>query len=186
MEDEIWKDVVGYEGMYQVSNMGRVLSIERDTTRICSTRKDSVFHVKGGYVYMHDNQHGYVVCNLSKDKKSKSFSVHRLVAIAFIPNPNGYREVNHIDGNKLNNRSDNLEWCTRQQNIRHSFDMGLNHGFLGTDHSKCRFTEQDVYAIREMWDNKMKSRAIAEKYECSISAIEHIGRRRLWKHLIEI
>lgn len=97
---ELWKDVVGYEGLYQVSNMGRV----RRDGRVLSTPQDS---------------NGYCITVLCKDGERRSAKVHRLVADAFIENPNGYAEVNHLDECKANNRVDNLEWCTRLHNIRH-------------------------------------------------------------------
>ena len=113
---EVWKDVVGYEGLYQVSNQGRVCSCER-----------LVRHSKGGdkavnqrMLKPQQSHHGYQVVALSNLGKVKRFFVHRLVADAFIENPNGYTTVNHIDGNKNNPCASNLEWCSPSQNAQHA------------------------------------------------------------------
>lgn len=103
--EEAWKDIVGYEGKYQVSNLGRVKSFKH--------RKP---HIMVGSV-SHD---GYQLVLLSSGGKNIGKSVHRLVAQAFLSNPNNYPVVNHKDGNKLNNIVDNLEWCTYSENILHS------------------------------------------------------------------
>lgn len=92
MENEIWKDVPGYAGTYQVSNFGRVKSL----------RKVLKAGLRKGYLYI--------------SLRNKKFNIHRLVAIAFIPNPGNLPEIDHIDGNPLNNNANNLKWATRQQN----------------------------------------------------------------------
>lgn len=108
---EIWKDIVGYEGRYQISNMGRIRSV----ARVVTWKNGSVKTYKSRI--MKTNKRGeYIGVSLYKDYKSKDFMVHRLVAEAFIPNPNNLPFVNHIDEDKLNNVVDNLEWCTRQYN----------------------------------------------------------------------
>ena len=109
---EIWKDINGYEGLYMVSNFGRVKSLSR-----------TVEYYNGRHYYESKilkptvGNHGYYNVSLCKDKKWKHHLVHRLVAEAFLPNPNGYKQVNHKDENKLNNHVDNLEWCTQQYNL---------------------------------------------------------------------
>ena len=109
--EEIWKDVVGYEGYYQVSNMGRVKSLERKC-KCCgnSTRTIRSKILKPG------NDKGYLKVNLHKDNKTKQHTVHRLVAIAFLPNENNYPCVNHKDENPSNNNVSNLEWCSYEYN----------------------------------------------------------------------
>lgn len=112
---EIWRDICGYSGLYQVSNLGNVRSLG-----VHFIRSD-------GKPYTRDprainpisNNCGYLCVELHNRGLAKRFLVHRLVAQAFIPNPNNYPEINHIDENKTNNAVDNLEWCTHQQNSCH-------------------------------------------------------------------
>lgn len=108
METEIWKDVQGYEGLYQVSNFGRVKTIKTNIIR------------KFG-----DNGHGYMFLPLHKNNKSKNHYVHRLVATSFIDNLYRKTTVNHINGIKADNSVSNLEWATQSENSQHGFDNGL-------------------------------------------------------------
>ena len=110
-ESEIWKDVAGYEGFYQVSNKGNVRSV---------ARKDSIGRKCGGRVRkpMY-HRHGYLQVDMYKNGKVKRKYIHRLVAESFIPNPKGFLEINHKDESKSNNRVENLEWCTREHNMNH-------------------------------------------------------------------
>lgn len=101
MEEEIWKDIPGYEGLYQISTIGRVICSL--TMRIKATR----------------NRNGYRCVTLHKNGERKTFSVHRLVAIAFITNPNNLPFINHKDENRANNRVDNLEWCDASYNNKY-------------------------------------------------------------------
>lgn len=117
MKDEIWCDVNGYEGEYQVSNYGRVLSLPR-TVRQGSYGKTR--EVVGGILKPIDNGNGYLLVGLRSGNKRKNFYIHRLVAEHFIPNCSGGEYVNHKDYDTRNNRSDNLEWCTQKENIRYS------------------------------------------------------------------
>ena len=103
---EVWKDVKNYEGLYQISNLGNV-------KRISSGKRLKPY-----------NRKGYIRVALSKDDTTKHIDIHRLVAQAFIPNPENKPEVNHKDENKLNNEVSNLEWVTRKENIKHSIKTG--------------------------------------------------------------
>ena len=103
-KEEVWKDVEGYEGLYQVSNFGKVYSLPRAKA-------------KGGVLKPQINK-GYERVILLKERKIETFSVHRLVATHFIENPNKYEVINHIDENKANNFVDNLEWCTQAENLQ--------------------------------------------------------------------
>lgn len=106
---EIWKDIENYEGLYQVSNFGRVKSLKNGRW---GTGKERILKAT-------DDGWGYLQINLCKNRKRENFKVHRLVAESFIENPNNLPEVNHIDENKTNNRVENLEWCTNAYNINY-------------------------------------------------------------------
>lgn len=114
MNEEIWR-VIFVD--YLVSNLGRVKSLKNGKEKILSPFKAS---------------NGYLRVSLSIDGKQKNFAVHRLVAMAFIPNPKNKSQVNHIDGDKLNNCVENLEWVSSKENMRHAFRTGLN-GFWCRD-----------------------------------------------------
>ena len=118
---EIWKDIQGYEELYQVSNLGRVKSLDKYD-------KHNRFK-RGKIKAICDNGNGYCVVNLKVDGKQKSRTVHRLVATAFIPNPKNLPEINHIDGNKKNNNVSNLEWCDRRHNATHAVQNKLSTEF---------------------------------------------------------
>lgn len=109
--EEIWKDVVGYEGIYQVSNTGRVRSLSRH--RIVGWAD---YTSKEMMLKQSENRCGYKFVWLHKNKDRKIFKIHRLVAEAFIPNPNNFRCINHKDENKANNHAENLEWCNHSYN----------------------------------------------------------------------
>lgn len=119
---ETWKPVVGYEGLYEVSDLGRVRSLDREITTERGGRPFR-YKMKGQIVIPHERRHGYLaVCLYGKESKNGRFSqksVHRMVAEAFLPNPNGYSEVNHLDENKQNNVLSNLEWCNHKENCHH-------------------------------------------------------------------
>ncbi len=124
---EIWKDIEGYEGYYQVSNLGNIRSLDRTIKR-----SDGVIHMrKGKAMAKRISTDGYVIAKLSMNGRSKSVGVHILVARHFIPNPNNYSEINHKDCNRKNNFVDNLEWCTHQQNVRYSAVLGHYKGRNG-------------------------------------------------------
>ena len=107
--EEVWKDIKGYEGKYQVSNIGGVRSF-------VSNNKCEIPH----YIYQGTTNKGYKYVHLLDNGARKSFLVHRLVAIAFVPNPDNFPLINHKDEDYFNNRADNLEWCTHKYNYWYS------------------------------------------------------------------
>lgn len=112
---EIWKDIEGYEGLYQVSNFGRVQSLDR----VVNSKRGWSKFVKGRELRLAKHHYGYSQVSLLKNNRSKSAWVHSLVAKAFLPNPKGYPMINHIDEDKSNNLVTNLEWCDARHNARH-------------------------------------------------------------------
>ena len=170
MANEIWKDIEGYEGLYQVSNFGNVKSL----ARIVHSKKRSDYKIKEKILKQSDTTTGYKKVELHKDnEKRKSFKVHRLVAQAFIPNPENKREVNHIDGNKHNNNVNNLEWVTSSENKIHAFKMNLNP-------TKRDLDENEI--IRMYCEEKMSIHQIAKELNIADCAII----RRLKANDIEI
>lgn len=126
---EIWKDIDGYEGIYQVSNIGRVKSLDRIKPH--NTAKCGYIEIKGKMLKPMETYKGYLCVDLRDGFKNvrKTIPIHRLVAFAFInnPKPEEYNQVNHIDGNKKNNKIENLEWCNNSMNQLHAYKNGLNH-----------------------------------------------------------
>ncbi|MCT4402561.1 NUMOD4 domain-containing protein [Leuconostoc suionicum] len=113
---EIWKDIIGYEGLYQVSTLGRVKSVEKTRAYINRGKKRN-FHRKERILKLANGRGDYKLITLSKNDNSKTFRVHRLVAQAFIPNPENKPQVNHIDEDKSNNSLNNLEWVSSYENM---------------------------------------------------------------------
>lgn len=134
---EIWKDVIGYEELYQVSNLGKVRSFPRKGTH---TKKINLLKPS-------KNKKGYLQVSLSKNKNRKTISIHRLVAQTFIDNPNNLPQVNHIDGNKLNNCVDNLEWCTNEYNMKESIKLGLRKNSYKYGKNHCRSVVVNQYSL---------------------------------------
>lgn len=135
--EEIWKGIKGYESRYQISNIGRVKSLRK-------------------YVYNHFSKEkiltpvvtkkGYLQIRLSDGKKFKGYRIHRLVAEAFIPNPENKPQVNHINGNKQDNRVENLEWCTNKENMIHAAKNKLLKDVSGNKNPNCKKINQyDLY-----------------------------------------
>lgn len=116
---EIWKAVKNYEGLYEVSNLGNVKSISY------FNHVNNKSYPRNKMLKQIANDRNYLRVYLYKKGKGKNFRVHRLVADAFIPNPDNLPEVNHIDGNKQNNKTTNLEWCTHQHNMKEAYRLGL-------------------------------------------------------------
>ena len=140
-EKEIWKDIEGYEGLYKVSNRGRVRSLERTARygRGYRTVPEKILKAR-------KNNNGYLYVKLCKDGKGKMYTVHKLVATAFCDNPHGFKEVNHIDENKSNNVVSNLEWCSRSYNNTYN-DRAKKVGKKNTNHPKESKPVLAIYKI---------------------------------------
>lgn len=121
---EVWLSVKGYEGLYEVSHLGRIRSIDRRV----EYSDGRVVIKKGKILSISAGKNGYENVRLYKDKKAKNHSVHRLVAQAFIPNPEDKPQVNHKDRNPLNNDFTNLEWVTHKENAQHAVETGYHNG----------------------------------------------------------
>lgn len=171
MEKEIWSPVVSYEGIYEVSNLGNVKHLEYK-------RKNTL---TGGYSIMKErilkpvkHKNGYVVLDLHKNRFHKIILLHRIVAVTFIPNTKNRPQINHLDGNKENNRVDNLEWCTPRENVLHAVKNGL---------SKSKLLPYDIILIRQQLCNNEKQTEIAKRFNVSKYVIQDIKRNRNWNHV---
>ena len=161
---EEWRDIKGYEGKYQVSNLGRVKSL-----------KNCKGNCREKILKLRPNKNGYIRIELYIYGKNKKFPVHRLVAAAFIPNPDNYKEVNHKDEDKTNNRVDNLEWCTRKYNANYgTMDKRISEKMKGRE-----FTEEHKKKISEKMKGSKHPRArkilcvtTGEEFNCIKEAIK--------------
>ena len=179
---EIWKAIKDYEGKYEVSNLGRVKSLER-TSRLNRKIKERILAPR-------EYTGGYLRVQLSR----KDFYIHRLVAETFIPNPENKSQVNHIDGNKRNNRVDNLEWNTPLENNLHAIRTGLNkkdREFMikianFENHKKAiakrrKFTKEQIIEIRK---SQEPDTILAKRYNTSRGQIYSIKHYRTYKEVI--
>lgn len=168
---EIWKDVVGYEGVYSVSNHGR---IRRDKPAERTTP---------GYIIKNStNTHGYVQACLSKDDISRTHTVHKLVAEAFIHPRIGNMTINHKDGNKRNNSVNNLEYLSVKDNIHHNMPSG--NYLVGEKHYRAKMKESQVLEIRRKYQGTRKSLVeLSNEYGVSTHSISAIVYRINWRHI---
>ena len=166
---EQWRDVVDYEGLYQVSNLGRVKSMAFGTVKI---RKPVLANP------------GYLGLVIYKNNLPQSARIHVLVARAFIPNPEDKPEVNHRFGNKKDNRVSELEWATSSENRRHAYDFGLKR--QGAEHPRAKFTEEQVRYIRKVCipgDREFGISALARKFGVNVEAIRRIYNHKHYKNV---
>jgi len=171
---EIWKQIENFEG-YFVSNFGRIKAEEIITafgnqTKTHPERYLNVWRTPNGYNYI----------DVSVDGNVKRFSLHRLVALYFIPNPENKPQVNHIDGDKDNNNDWNLEWCTAAENLKHARDLGLNNS-IGSYNKMAKFSPQQILDIRK---SKETVTNIAAEYNVSLAIISRIRSLKSYKNVI--
>lgn len=196
--EEVWKEVVGYEGLYEVSTLGNVRSKDHYSPLILNGKTIGALR-RGKLLKPSRNSHGYMIVALPNGYYSqKTVSVHSLVAEAFIPNPDSKPQINHIDGDKTNNRVDNLEWVTPSENLKHAFATGLNKGgkpWLG----KCGKLHPNsipvcAYTVDGKFVKRYESQCLAAKdmglpSSTAICACLH-GRAKtccgyIWKYTVE-
>lgn len=170
-------DIAGYEGLYKIDELGNVYSLPRTV----KAGKAGSRWLMGGLVATRVNPKGYLVCNLFVGNgKQKTHSIHRLLCLAFKPNPDNKPFVNHIDANKLNNSLENLEWCTCIENNRHARGLGL----VVNQRPRSKLTEQDVLEIRSRLTGKWGELSrLSEEFGVSHRQIANIRNYYNWKHI---
>lgn len=167
---EIYKDIIGYEGLYQVSNLGKVKRLNYRGSEKERSLKNYLSSI--GY---------YKIC-LSKNGKVTTVNIHRLISQAFIPNPYNKPQVNHINGIKSDNRIENLEWVTCKENIEHAHKIGLINSSKGEDRTFAKLTEKQVLEIRKI--GKLKTQVeLAKIYNVNQSLISYVLNNKIWKHI---
>lgn len=172
---EEWRSVVGYDGLYEVSNMGNLRSLRRGIVKCLKPSKCA-----GEYRHV----------GLWKNKELKYHNVHRIVAIAFLKNEHDKKTVNHKNGDRHDNRSENLEWCTYKENTQHAALKGRLS--CGEDRWNSKLTRRDVNIIREIIRNRPKNRrykssrqysnnSIGKLFNVSASTISRVASAKGWK-----
>ena len=176
---EQWIPVAEFDGAYEISSIGRLKSCARP-------RKTK----GGGIAYLPERikipgvkREGYAFFSLYKEARYKVMYLHRLVAIAFIHNPLNLPQVNHIDGNKLNNCASNLEWVSASDNCRHALETGLYTTAKGESAGNVTLTESDVLEIRRLAGSGMMQKDIAAMYPVNRQTITKIVNRQRWRHI---
>jgi len=179
---EIWKPIKGYELTYEVSNLGNVRS--KDWMQKHSV-SGGLFLKKGKPISIRfgSTWNGYSSVSLKKNNKQVSLFLHRVIGEAFIPNPDNKPFINHKNGIKTDNRVSNLEWCTRSENAKHSFKIGLQCN-KGQNHPRHKVTDKDVLKMRERYANGESSWKIFKSMNMSYTNVKDIIAGRSWSHLI--
>lgn len=174
---EEWRDVVGHEGFYQVSQIGNVRSLDRVIYRKNGTKQ----RLRGRVMRPSDNGSGYR--QLPLKNPIRTAKIHWLVAEAFLgPRPSG-KEINHIDGDKTNNAVTNLEYVTKGENLTHAIGIGLREALPsrpGQLNGNAKLTSQDVRQIRSLRSQGVKIRVLAERFAVNQATIKGIIYRRTW------
>lgn len=167
---EIWKPVKGYEKYYEISNLGRLVSLDYRGNGYRQILKTNI------------NKNGYEQIRLNVNKIGKNKKIHRLVAESFLPNPENKKCVNHKDSNRINNRVDNLEWCTHSENIIHGFKNGFIYRTSGEDSKVSKLNNEKVIKI---YISKKSHRELAKEYRVTKSCITSIKSKKTWKKITE-
>jgi len=176
---EVWKDIKDYIGSYQVSDKGNVRSLDR----VIATSNGKKYNEKGAIKSQRLNSDGYPRVTLSKNSKKKNYRVYRLVADAFIPNAFNKPQINHKNGIKTDNTVGNLEWCTAQENIKHSNETGLAKIISGENHVWAKLKNKEVVDIYIRSNKGEPQKELAKEYNASVSMVSRIKHGVRWGRL---
>lgn len=168
---EIWKDIIGYEGRYRISNLGNVLSIKR---------RGSGCNKTGHNLKIKKDIHEYCYVNLYDGLKHKSYKIHRLVAIHYLDNPENKPQVNHLDFNRQNNMVNNLEWCSMSENHKHTWQNGRGSNPLhekGLNNPNTRYTLDNIKEMISLRRTGESYPSIAKHFGCSHSTVQRLTKQ---------
>lgn len=180
--EEQWKDVVGWEDRYEVSNFGNVKS-KSYLKHTANMHGPMSFMTRPKVMSQVVNPGGYLAIDLRKNKTRATGLIHRLVATAFLENPDNLPIVNPKDSDRTNNRYSNLEWCTQQHNVQHSYDSGSNSN-KGDDHPCHIFTEAIARKIRVMHAEGWGVQALADLYGMRYDTTKAALTGKNWGHVV--
>jgi hypothetical protein len=175
LEGEVWLPIDGYEGRYDVSSLARVRSLVKGNSRAGGVVKRKIPLIRKQKI----NTSGYYEVRLISSEKDETLRVHRIVGIAFIPNPDNLPEINHLKG-KLDNRPTSIEWSSSSNNQKHAYKNGFRVPLGGEKNPKCRLSEKQVLEIFNSNETRIE---LSEKYNISIYTISHIRRGSTWSYL---
>lgn len=175
IEKEIWKEIDGYNGIYFVSNLGNVKSVDHYPIGRNGNGKQT-----GRILKQSKCRKGYLRVSLSLNKKKFTTGAHRLVCIAFVQNPLNLPQVNHKDCIKTNNHKDNLEWCTNKENQIHAVKNGLINPNYSENHHNSKLSNKDVLKARYRFSIGISNKELSEEYGVSQTAMSNILRNKTY------
>ncbi len=170
---EFWKPIKGYEGYYEISNLGRVKSLSRIIL------KNGIYPFKSKEKIIKNRLNKYYYVTLCKNNSYKNFYIHRLIANSFLPNPDKKLCVNHINGIKTDNSINNLEWATHKENTIHATDIGLINQ-KGENSYNSKLNKEQVLEIIK---SNLPHRELSKIYSISKSYVSSIKNKKTWKHI---
>lgn len=174
-----WKKVDGFNGTYYVSKCGLFKSVNHS----CKC-KNGKTRIQYGRILKQDvSKKGYLQVSLNFGKQKLHTGIHRMVALAFIPNPENKPQVNHIDGNKLNNHADNLEWCTNKENQIHAVKNNLHNPNYGEKHHMAKLTNSEAEEIRNRFNKGVTLKTVSLEYGISMAALSKIKQNKTYINL---
>jgi len=171
---EEWRDINDFDG-YEVSNLGNIRGKDR-----LRKGKHGLRLTNGQPMKQVFNKKGYPEVRFRKEGTHTRL-VHRLVAKAFVPNHDNKSQVNHIDGNKLNNRADNLEWVNNSENQKHAYKLGLQPSRAGENNSKAKITDKDVTLLKNLYNSGMSISQVSDITNINLNIIRQIIYGKTWK-----
>lgn len=180
---EIWKWAKGFEGIYEVSSLGRVRTYRALGSHGPTFGK---LNKEPRLLKPISQPNGYCKINFQKDGRHKGYWYHRLLAETFIPNPNNLPEVNHINGIKSDNRLDNLEWVSHEGNRHHAVAMGLwkHNPRYGEKHGNAKLNNEKVRAMRNAYSEGVIIAELARRFKVSSRTVSLIVKGKAWPHLL--
>lgn len=178
--EEHWKDIKGYENKYLISNLGRVYILGKEIEDTIGRKRK----LKGKIAKQATSLNGYKFVGLTNNDNRKIHYIHRLVSEHFIERIENKEWINHIDGDKSNNASYNLEWCTPSENVKHAYDKKITKHFIGIKAPLSKLDDDKVREIRKLYENKNITQIeLCDLYNVSLGTIGKVLRKETWKHV---